>query len=134
LERRFLIDVVGVDSVAFRLRDASGLSAGNLITPHALARLLAHMERTPRLAAALDALPVAGARTGSLRARLPDLAGRVRAKTGSIGNVDSLSGFLTTDGGRRVVFVILANNTGQSSARVRSSIDDIVRALAAERF
>lgn len=134
LERRFLIDVVGVDSAAFRLRDASGLSAGNLITPHALVQILSHMDRAPRLAPALEALPVAGARTGSLRSRLPDLAGRVKAKTGSIGNVDALSGFITTADGRRLAFAILANNTGQPSSQMRAAIDDIVRALAAEGF
>ncbi|HEX6308738.1 MAG TPA: D-alanyl-D-alanine carboxypeptidase/D-alanyl-D-alanine-endopeptidase [Longimicrobiales bacterium] len=131
LERRFLIDIVGIDSTAFRLRDASGLSAGNLMTPHTLVQILTYVQSTPRLAPALDALPVAGARTGSLRSRLQDLSGRVRAKTGSISNVDSLAGFLTAASGRRVIFAIVANNTAQSSARIRSAIDDIARAIAA---
>lgn len=131
LERRFLIDVVAVDSTSFRLRDASGLSAGNLLTPHVLVQILGYMQRTPRLAPALDALPAAGGRTGSLRLRLQDLGGRVRAKTGSINSVDSLSGFLTTATGRRVIFAIVVNNTAQPSARTRPVIDDIVRAIAA---
>src|SRR5690606_33087626 len=131
LERRFLIDVVGIDSTAFRLRDASGLSSGNLLTPHALVQILSYMARTPQQAVALDALPVSAAATGSLRARLEDLADRVAAKTGSIGNVDSLSGILTTNRGRRVIFAIVANNTGQSSATLRRAIDDVVRAIAA---
>lgn len=131
LERRFLIDVVGIDSTSFRLRDASGLSSGNLLTPHALASILVHMRREPRLAPALEAMPVSGARTGSLRNRFEDLDGRVVAKTGSINNVDSLSGFLTTNGGRRLVFAIVANNTGQSSASMRRIIDDVVRSIAA---
>jgi len=131
LERRFLIDVVRIDSTAFRLRDASGLSSGNLLTPRAFTTLLRYMGSTPRLQPALDALPVSGASTGSLRTRLTDLNGRVAAKTGSIGNVDSLSGFLTTNSGRRVVFSIIANNTGMSSSAMRPVLDDIVRAIAA---
>ena len=131
LERRFLIDVVGIDSATFRLRDASGLSAGNLITPRTLVQLLAYMQRTPRQAPALAALPVGGGGTGSMRRRLEDLRGRVTAKTGSINNVDSLSGFLTADSGRRLIFVIIANNSGRSSPAMRPVLDDIVRAIAA---
>lgn len=129
-ERRFLVDVVGVDSAAFRLRDASGLSSGNLLTPRALVQILDYIESTPRLAAAREALPVSGARTGSLRLRLEDLAGRVAAKTGSINNVDSLSGFVTTDSGRTLIFAIVANNSGRPSSAMRPVMDDIVRVLA----
>ena len=129
-ERRFLIDVIGVDSAAFRLRDASGLSAGNLLTPSALVQILAYMNATPRMAPAREALPVSGARRGSLRLRLEDLSGRVAAKTGSINNVDSLSGMLTTDSGRQVIFAIIANNSGRPSSAMRPVLDDIVRAFA----
>ena len=131
-ERRFLTDVVGIDSSAFRLRDASGLSSGNLLTPRALVQILAYMDSTPRLAPARAALPVAGASTGSLRARLEDLRGRVAAKTGSINNVDSLAGFLTTDSGRSVIFAIVANNSGRPSSAMRPVLDEIVRAIANE--
>lgn len=129
-ERRFLIDVIGIDSAAFRLRDASGLSAGNLLTPTALVQILAYIDATPRMAPARDALPVSGARTGSLRLRLDDLGGRVAAKTGSINNVDSLSGLLTTDSGRKVIFAVIANNSGRPSSAMRPVLDDIVRAFA----
>lgn len=39
VEREFLTRVVGIDFRAFVLRDASGLSAYNLITPHALVQI-----------------------------------------------------------------------------------------------
>lgn len=131
VERAFLQRVVGIDSSEFVLRDASGLSVGNLVTPHAMVRLLEHVRRAPRQAVVRRALPVAG-RSGSLRGRLTDLSGRVSAKTGYVGNVDSLTGFLTTADGREVVFCIVANGSGQPSPRIKAVIDDVVRALAAE--
>lgn len=132
-EREFLVRRVGIDSAAFELRDGSGLSAGNLVTPEALAELLAFLGTTPEGAMVREALPAAG-QPGSLRDRLPELRGRVRAKTGYINNVDSLSGFLTTDDGRELIFVILANNSGLPSSRMKGAIDDVVRAIAtAER-
>lgn len=130
VERRFLIDVVGADSADFVLRDASGLSDENRITPRALVALLRHVERTPRQAAVRRQLPVSGGE-GSLEARFADLPGRVHAKTGYIGGVDSLSGFVRMRDGRWAVFAIVANQEGGSSGRMKNGIDDVVRAIAA---
>jgi serine-type D-Ala-D-Ala carboxypeptidase/endopeptidase (penicillin-binding protein 4) len=130
VEREFLTRTVGIDSADLVLRDGSGLSDHNLVTARALVRLLDYVRRTPRMAVVRESLPVAG-REGSLRARLTDLAGRVAAKTGYIGGVDSLSGWVATDDGRTVIFSILANRTNQPSARMKAGIDDVVRAIAA---
>jgi D-alanyl-D-alanine carboxypeptidase/D-alanyl-D-alanine-endopeptidase (penicillin-binding protein 4) len=81
------------------------------------------------MAVVRQSLPVSG-REGSLRARLTDLPGRVAAKTGYIGGVDSMSGWVTTDDGRTVLFSIIANRTGQPSARMKAGIDDVVRVIA----
>ena len=128
VERRFLTEQVGLDEAEFSLRDASGLSAGNLITPRALARLLVYSRP---LRAVQEALPVGAAATGSLRSRFTDMPGRVRAKTGGIRNVDALSGYVTTAGGRELVFVVIANGSAFPGSVVRAAIDDVVRAAAA---
>jgi len=129
VERDFLTRVVGIDPADITLRDGSGLSANNRVTPRALVKLLGYVRRTPEMAVVRESLPVSG-REGSLRARLTDLPGRVAAKTGYIGGVDSLSGWVTTDDGRTVIFSILANRGGPS-ARMKAGIDDVVRAIAA---
>ena len=128
VERRFLTETVGLDAGEFRLRDASGLSAGNLITPRALARVLLHSREVEALR---DALPVSAATRGSLRSRFTDLPGRVRAKTGGIRNVDALSGFVSTERGRELVFVVIVNGSAFPGSTVRAAIDDVVRAAAA---
>jgi D-alanyl-D-alanine carboxypeptidase/D-alanyl-D-alanine-endopeptidase (penicillin-binding protein 4) len=130
LERRFLIDALHIDSMAFRLRDASGLSSGTLVTPHMMSEIARYIANTPEMKEVYDALPVSAALTGSLHTRLADLPGRVHAKTGTIGNVDSLTGTVTTDDGRRIAFSIIVNNTGQPAARIRESVDRIVRIVA----
>jgi D-alanyl-D-alanine carboxypeptidase/D-alanyl-D-alanine-endopeptidase (penicillin-binding protein 4) len=131
LERAFLTDVVGIDSADFVLRDGSGLSANNRVTPRALARLLDYVRRTPAQSIVRGKLPVSGAPDGSLRSRLTDLRGRVAAKTGYIGGVNSLSGFVTAADGRELVFVVMGNGRGER-AEVMRAIDDVVRAIAAE--
>ncbi|HLM67923.1 MAG TPA: D-alanyl-D-alanine carboxypeptidase/D-alanyl-D-alanine-endopeptidase [Longimicrobium sp.] len=131
LERAFLTGVVGIDSADFVLRDGSGLSAHNRVAPRALARLLEYVRQTPRQAVVRARLPVSGAQDGSLRSRLTDLRGRVAAKTGYIGGVNSMSGFVTAADGRELIFVVLANGRGER-AEITRAIDDVVRAVAAE--
>jgi serine-type D-Ala-D-Ala carboxypeptidase/endopeptidase (penicillin-binding protein 4) len=130
VEREFLTRVVGIDSADFALRDGSGLSDGNRVTPRALVKLLGYVRDTPQMAVVRQSLPVSG-REGSLRARLTDLPGRVAAKTGYIGGVNSLSGYLTMPDGRELIFVIIGNGQAQQADRIRA-IDDVVRAIAAE--
>jgi D-alanyl-D-alanine carboxypeptidase/D-alanyl-D-alanine-endopeptidase (penicillin-binding protein 4) len=123
--------VVGLDSADFVLRDGSGLSDGNRVTPRALVQLLDYVRRTPRQAIVRAALPLSGAQEGSLRSRLTDLRGRVAAKTGYIGGVNSMSGFVTAADGRELIFVVIGNGRGGRADVVRA-IDDVVRAIAAE--
>src|SRR5690606_12158095 len=80
VERRFLIDSVGIDSTLFALSDASGLAANNLVAPLAFTQLLAWMRRHPTYEAFAAGLPQSGA-LGSLRRRFvgTPLEGRVRA-------------------------------------------------------
>jgi len=130
VERRYLIDTAGIDSTGFFLRDASGLSAQNLVTPETLVALLDHARAQPWGDRFVRALPEPGMDDSTLENRLRQLDGRLRAKTGSITNVNALSGYLTTVAGRVLTFSILTNGSGVPSAAVRRGIDRIVLAIA----
>lgn len=127
IERRFLIDSVGIDSTQFSFRDGSGLASSNVVTPMALAQLLAYIRRHPHYATFAAGLPQSGAR-GSLKNRFggTPLDGRVRAKTGSISRVNSLSGYIETPKGRTLAFSILANNHTRNGSEMIRQIDSIV--------
>lgn len=130
---RFLVDEVGVDSLDIAPRDGSGLSSANLVTPRALVRILRYMAVGPYAEAFRHAMAEPGEEDSTLERRLPDLEGRVFAKTGTISNVNSLSGYLVGNDGRQIVFSILSNGSGLPSSRVRATIDEVVRAIAAQR-
>ncbi|MGH7444122.1 MAG: D-alanyl-D-alanine carboxypeptidase/D-alanyl-D-alanine endopeptidase [Longimicrobiales bacterium] len=132
VEREYLVGTAGVDSMAFSLRDASGLSAQNLLAPEAIVQLLAHARAQPWASAYRTALARPGLEDSTLENRLEALAGRLFAKTGTISNVATLSGYLVTDDGRDVLFSIMANSSGRSSGDVRAGIDRIVSAIATE--
>jgi len=130
---RFLVDEVGIDSLDVAPRDGSGLSAYNLVTPRALVAVLRYMAAGPNASVYRHALAEPGEEDSTLERRLPELQGRVFAKTGTISNVNSLSGYLVGKDGREVVFSLLSNGSGLPSSRVRAALDDVIRVLAGTR-
>lgn len=120
----------GISSGEVLLEEGSGLSRSCLVTPNAIIRLLQHMARHEHAADFRAALPEPG--EGTLRRRLLDLKGKLRAKTGTIRYVNTLSGYINTAAGEPLAFSILLNAynpRGQSSSS-RAEIDAIVRLLA----
>lgn len=130
VEREYLIERAGIDSLGFFLRDASGMSAQNLLTPSATVRLLEHARDAPWGEYYRAALAAPGLRGSTLANRLRALEGRVFAKTGTITNVNSLSGYLVRDQGVELTFSIFTNGTGLRSSAVRPAIDAVVEAIA----
>jgi D-alanyl-D-alanine carboxypeptidase/D-alanyl-D-alanine-endopeptidase (penicillin-binding protein 4) len=129
--RRFLIDSVRADSTQFSLSDGSGLSSSNLMSPLVLTQLLRFMRQHPRYATFAAGLPQPGA-GGSLRNRFmgTPLAGRLRAKTGSIARVHSLSGYIELGGRNTLIFSIQANHHAESSRTMQAMIDSVVVEMA----
>ncbi|HEX7024825.1 MAG TPA: D-alanyl-D-alanine carboxypeptidase/D-alanyl-D-alanine-endopeptidase [Gemmatimonadales bacterium] len=126
-ERRFLIDSVGLDSTQFSLRDGSGLSHTNVISPRSFATLLLWLRRQPHFAAFERALPVSG-RSGTIRTRMvgTPVEGRVAAKTGSIFRVNTMSGYVLMPNGRTRIFSIQTNNHDLGGAAMIARIDSLV--------
>jgi serine-type D-Ala-D-Ala carboxypeptidase/endopeptidase (penicillin-binding protein 4) len=105
----------GVDPASLRLRDGSGLSRLDSITPQATVKLLAFMHRHPTSAIYFDSLPVAGV-DGTLRGRMKNSRAEknLRAKTGTLDDVSALSGFVQTADGQTLVFSILLNQLNRA--------------------
>lgn len=131
--RSFLVDDVGIDSLDVELHDASGMSPYNLVTPRALVAVHRHLRASPHAAIWRDALASPGEEESTLENRLPELQGRLFAKTGTISPVVSLSGTLVRDDGREVVFALTVDNSAFSASRVRGAMDRVVLALARGR-
>ncbi|MGH7593993.1 MAG: D-alanyl-D-alanine carboxypeptidase/D-alanyl-D-alanine endopeptidase [Gemmatimonadales bacterium] len=131
VERRFLIDSVGLDSTEFSVQDGSGLAANNFVTPLAFTRLLTFARKHANFAAIDAGLPASG-KPGTLRNRFAGTpaATAVHAKTGSISGVNTLSGFVERADGRVLVFSIMANHHTLGGARMIAAIDSVVVELA----
>jgi serine-type D-Ala-D-Ala carboxypeptidase/endopeptidase (penicillin-binding protein 4) len=101
---------VGIPPGQTQFNEGSGLSRNNLTTPAATVALLEFMSRHKCADLYLNALPIAGV-DGTLRRRMrgTPAAGNVRAKTGTLGWANSLSGYVTTAAGEHLVFSIMLN-------------------------
>ena len=124
----------GVQPDGFALYDGSGLSRHDLLSPETLVRVLDRIQQDTAFAVYYNAMPVAGV-DGTLKDRMKGTPaeGNVHAKTGSIGAARSLSGYVTTADGERLIFSILANNWTTPSSAVTSVAYQIAAALAALR-
>jgi D-alanyl-D-alanine carboxypeptidase/D-alanyl-D-alanine-endopeptidase (penicillin-binding protein 4) len=125
-ELRAFLTEAGVADTSYNIEDGSGLSRPNMVTPAAVVKLLRYMYSSPSRDTWISFLPVAG-KDGTLAGRFDDTpaAGRIHAKTGSLGHVNALSGYAQRRDGSWVAFSILVNNSNQSAATVRAVMDKI---------
>ncbi|HXL85888.1 MAG TPA: D-alanyl-D-alanine carboxypeptidase/D-alanyl-D-alanine-endopeptidase [Gemmatimonadaceae bacterium] len=124
----------GVQPDGFVIRDGSGLSDQDLLTPETIVRVLDRIQRDTAFAAFYNSMPIAGV-DGTIDTRMKGTPaeGNVHAKTGTLAKARSLSGYVTTADGERLIFSILANNTTAPGSTVTRVADEIAAALAAYR-
>jgi len=122
----------GADSTGFLVRDGSGMSRHNFVTPETMVRVLDTIRAIPGFPAFYEALPVAGT-DGTLERRMrgTPAQGNARAKTGSVNRVRALSGYVTTADGHELLFSIFAYGWTTTAREVETAMDSIVASLAA---
>lgn len=106
-----LLKQMGIDPENLQIVDGSGLSRLNLFTPAQLNSLLRFMYRSKYFNEFYESLPIAGV-DGTIANRMKNTRAmnNVRAKTGYINAVRSLSGYVTTTDGEMLTFVMISNN------------------------
>jgi D-alanyl-D-alanine carboxypeptidase/D-alanyl-D-alanine-endopeptidase (penicillin-binding protein 4) len=122
----------GIAPGQYRIADGSGLSRVNFVSAQMIVRILRAMAKDPQNLAAFDAtLPIAG-KDGTIAGRMKGTRAQdnVHAKTGTLGHVRALSGYLTTADGERLVFSMIANNFQAPTATVDAAVDAALERLA----
>jgi D-alanyl-D-alanine carboxypeptidase/D-alanyl-D-alanine-endopeptidase (penicillin-binding protein 4) len=121
----------GADSTGFVVRDGSGLSRHNWVSPATLVHVLNAIRGDPAFATFRDAMPIAGV-DGTLERRMRGTAaaGNVRAKTGSMDRVRALAGYATTRGGRDITFALLVNGYTAPPRDIEAALDRIAAHIA----
>ena len=121
----------GIAPELYVARDGSGLSRNDYLSPDVLTAVLTAIWRDPRHVDAFrSALPVAGV-SGTLANQLKDTAasGRVFAKTGSMSNVRSLSGYLMTLDDEPIAFTFMATGFHVPGAQIDAAMNQALLRL-----
>lgn len=127
-----ILEKLGIATNDYILKDGSGLSRQNLVTPQTLVTLLRLMEKTNYGDIFRNSLSLAGV-NGTLKNRFQDddkIKGNLWAKTGTLTGVSALSGYLYIKGKDRLIFSIIVNNSLSRSKDLRDTIDKLVKVLA----
>jgi D-alanyl-D-alanine carboxypeptidase/D-alanyl-D-alanine-endopeptidase (penicillin-binding protein 4) len=116
---------------AWQIVDGSGLSRRNAIAPEVLVAVLQRMYDRTGNSPWMMGLPVAG-RDGTLAARMQgtEAEGRLRAKTGTMSNIGTLAGYVTTRDGEALAFAIMADAFEGNGAAAVEAIERIAVRLA----
>ena len=129
------VAAAGIDVSGVALHDASGLDPTDAVPARVLVDVLGLAVRggDGSFATALGGLPVAGL-TGTLDDRFAAPFGRpgvgwVRAKTGTLTEVNTLAGLVTTADGRLLVFAALQHG-GAGTPTARAALDRFAATLA----
>jgi len=123
------LERAAIPTKGIAIRDGSGLSRLDLVSPEITARLLIAIAKTNSYQPFRDSLPIAG-RDGTMAGRLRHESGRVIAKTGTLTYDHSLSGYAVTQANETLVFSIFCNDAA-GSADPRKVIDKIAAILVA---
>lgn len=124
----FLQKDVGLKAGSYDFRNGSGLYDANLVSVRSVVNLLRYVLGTPGQKPLIEALPVAG-RDGTLKARLVKgpLAGKIRAKTGTLDKAVTLAGFMELPDGRHLVFAVMVGGKKLNARAVRRATDKALR-------
>ena len=118
---------LGFDESTFTLDDGSGLSTKNQVSADLLSRFLVQFLKSKDRALVKEIIPSVGER-GTVKRLLvnSEAKGKIWAKSGSMNNVLSYTGYCETESGR---FIILNTHDAQGKHPRRAELEKILEAI-----
>lgn len=128
---------IGTDtSKGISVKDGSGLSRGNLVSPDFICRFLRDMMSTDCFEDYLEGLPYPGG-NGSLQYNMKSypesLRSRIRMKSGSMSGVKCYSGYILPENGSGdeiLIFSVMVNNCTSPNWKVNPMLDKLIALFA----
>lgn len=114
--------IKGIEEV--KITDASGVSRSNMVSSKFIVKTLKEVFKNEQLKNLY-----ATANTGTLKDRLPFLENNLRAKTGTLMGLSTISGMLTTSDNEDIVFSIIIQNSLKRKALLKNFENKIIGIL-----
>ena len=117
----------GMDITGLYMCDGSGRSHADTASPKLLSDVLIRMTTSPVFQVFYNSLPLAGI-SGTMHKWLVGSsgAGRVHAKTGSLGGVRSYAGYVKTLSGKNLIFTLIINNYNCRTKILKQRVEDFM--------
>jgi D-alanyl-D-alanine carboxypeptidase/D-alanyl-D-alanine-endopeptidase (penicillin-binding protein 4) len=107
--------------------DGSGLSRYNLISPQDFVAVLEKMKNEFDWNRITTILATGG--DGTLGSYYNNYGGKIYAKTGTLSNNVSLSGYIITHKGKQYIFSVMVNNHLTSASRIRRAVEKFITGI-----
>jgi len=114
---------MGIDTSRVRITDASGVSKNNLMYSDFITEFLYKNKDN----SVVNQMAVPG--VGTLQNRMIPLQNNLKAKTGTLSDISSIAGFLTSKSGKKYVFCIMINDPKSTSSDKKNLEDYLIRAM-----
>lgn len=109
--------------------DGSGLSRYNLFTPQNFVQVLDKLYKEFPQERLFSIFPIGG-RTGTIKNRYRDVSTPyIFAKTGTLSNNVTLSGYIKTNSGKTLIFSFLNNNSIKDLTEIRNNNEKLLRII-----
>ena len=113
---------IGIDAQDIKIVDGSGVSKNNIITANFMTDYLVKQFKNETLK---NSMPTAG--EGTLKNRMLYFKDNLRAKTGTLSDVSSIAGYITSRSGKTYAFDIMINDPKTKSNDKKSLEEYIIR-------
>ncbi|MEI6312884.1 MAG: D-alanyl-D-alanine carboxypeptidase/D-alanyl-D-alanine-endopeptidase [Bacteroidota bacterium] len=121
----------GVDLDGFYMKDGSGLSRHNAISPYHFAQILYAISKENYFSTFKKSLAVAG-ESGTLKSLCvgTNAAGKIIAKSGTVERGISYTGYVQSSSGKQLTFCMIFNNYTCTNAILRKKIEQLMVAMS----
>lgn len=121
----------GLNTSGFYMKDGSGLSRHNAISPYHFASILYLVSKEKYYTSFYNSLAVAG-ESGTLKNLCAgtSASGRIIGKSGTVERGISYTGYVNSSSGKKLSFSIIVNNHNCTNAELRKKIEQLMIAMS----
>ena len=115
-------DKIGIDYSNIRIVDGSGVSKNNIVTADFMTNFLVKIADKEDI---INSLPTAG--EGTLSTRMLYFKDNLKAKTGTLSDISSIAGYITSRSGKTYAFDIIINDPKSKNSEKKALEEYILR-------